>query len=956
MPVFPVWVVSCAQSAGSRRRGSVKADCQDAVDVDLCRMAKEELEAADMDVYGHFAWPERDEIYQHIFGLMLMTTSSCAIDLLQRTPQIRAVANFFGGDWSNMTACTVLSAVRLHRPLPLVHEGHGLEPPKHIFFDMTVECFQRAAEAAICTNSSQTNMLEVLEEWAIQGILPQGVSENNLRTCVQLPFPISCLVAGQAWTELAFDRRLRVGHDSVVRDWWKSLRKHASFSESGGNQGGAVDVAMQGEPPPAGGAAASSPAHLQRSLFDIKVFEKLGQTLREWAPVIEQNMRLEPAATRSLLEVFIKWADDCVKAMLPETFAAWTWQGNKRRGGALQPVLQQRGGYNAEFLCQTLMFTFMVRGTGSSKPVSNPYGLVVHRVLQTMPPHVRQMAEDMIAGSTWPSPMVIVRGRLYLDVAYMLSWQARHAKLHENEEEDSALFSMVDSSPQGGRDWLMHAETNIPSSKLPEALMLAESLSDLVTKCVEEEDALPELAAAQESLADVLSQHLLPPAALGSRHSSADHKFHAFVHGVRLENADWMLTSKHLGSIFAMTTDMGAERQLVGKEVSVQQFFEYWNPHDRLAGNVIRAQEDLLLEVDPSPVPLSTKQCLHIPGTFHLLENIQKRILGTMQTWDEVRPLMESMCHCFHYNHVRERFISGCLTGHRQAWRDLFTSGPPLFEGGRVWGVTVEITEWLLVRKDAIIDSWQEDRVQFRQNAAAAAQDQAQAQPVQGGRDGADNDKHVRKATEAIGKPLFWATMELVSILSEVIGHLESWTQGCSCHDSRHCQTPGLRKLKQQCPMRGRRCPELAVGEVGRFVRRILAVGAAKLTRHVGVLTQQQRQRMLQDFDAGKALLLAEWELRASCFLELPLKLLCVGHPSLRVARTHMAICLAKYDALAHRANTNQHPLAVKWLDSNSPLRQLVLQFVHGAAPETLGAACSLSCQGSACQQFGSGN
>ena len=330
---------------------------------------------------------------------------------------------------------------------------------------------------------------------------------------------------------------------------------------------------------------------------------------------------------------------------------------------------------------------------------------------------------------------------------------------------------------------------------------------------------------------------------------------------------------------------------------------------------------------------LSTKkECLHIPGTFHLLENIQKRILNTMQTWEEIRPLMESLCHCFHYNHVRERIVLGCLTGHRLAWRDLFSSGPPLFEGGRVWGVTVAITDWLLLRKDVIVDAWQEDRVQFRRQAG-----QNPAEPAHGGGSGGDNDKHVQKATEAIGKLLFWATIELVSILSEVIGHLESWTQGCSCHPAQHCQAASLKKLKHQCPMRGRRCPELATGEVRRFVLRILAVAAAKLTRHVGALTRQQSQRMLQDFEAGKALLLAEWELRASCFLELPLKLLCIGHPQLRLARTHMAICLAKYDAVAGRANTTQHPLAVKWLDSSGPLRQLILQFVHGAAPETLG-------------------
>ena len=373
MPVFPLWVVSCAQNSGSRRRGNVKPDCRDSVDHELCRMSKEELEATDMDVYGRFRWPQQDEVHRHMFGLILMQTSSCLIGFMQRAPQLRAVANYFGGEWSEMVSCTVLSAVRLEQPLPLVHEGHGLDPPKHIFFDMTPECFHRAAEAAILTNSSSNNMLEVLEAWAAEGRLQQDISEGTLRTCVQLPFPVSALVAGEAWTELAFDRRLRVGHGVIVREWWNTIRKCAPVpgAQAGGNDAGA-DVAVQD-----GGGDVAGAVNLQRRLFDVKVFEKLGQTLREWAPVIERNVRLEPAAARSLLELFIAWTDDCVKALLPEAFASWTWQGTKHRGGAMQPVLQQRGGYNSEFLCQTLLFTFMVRGTGSSKPVSNPYGLVV---------------------------------------------------------------------------------------------------------------------------------------------------------------------------------------------------------------------------------------------------------------------------------------------------------------------------------------------------------------------------------------------------------------------------------------------------------------------------------------------------------------------------------------------------------------------------------------------------
>ena len=60
-----------------------------------------------------------------------------------------------------------------------------------------------------------------------------------------------------------------------------------------------------------------------------------------------------------------------------------------------------------------------------------------------------------------------------------------------------------------------------------------------------------------------------------------------------------------------------------------------------------------------------------------------------------------------HHAHYRRFFIQCCLDEPQmQGWDFLFDDGPPLFEGGRAWGVLSEGVAWLLRRETVLRRTW----------------------------------------------------------------------------------------------------------------------------------------------------------------------------------------------------------------------------------------------------------
>ena len=97
-----------------------------------------------------------------------------------------------------------------------------------------------------------------------------------------------------------------------------------------------------------------------------------------------------------------------------------------------------------------------------------------------------------------------------------------------------------------------------------------------------------------------------------------------------------------------------------------------------------------------------------IPGTYHIVELLEHRLIDNLQGLSAVKPFIESAAWIFHHRITRDAFKAS-LTGQRIPWQAKFRSGPPLYEGGRAWGVLVEISQWFNERRLLISAAWSEE-------------------------------------------------------------------------------------------------------------------------------------------------------------------------------------------------------------------------------------------------------
>ena len=107
--------------------------------------------------------------------------------------------------------------------------------------------------------------------------------------------------------------------------------------------------------------------------------------------------------------------------------------------------------------------------------------------------------------------------------------------------------------------------------------------------------------------------------------------------------------------------------------------------------------------------------------------------------------------------------------------------------------------------------------------------------------------------------------MQLLSAFAEFLGSVSGWVQSCPCHPTALCQALEIMPAKLTCPMRGRRGPELACGQLSPFLNQLVDFSSAILQANLDGVSPVERAAVLADFDVGKAFMLAELALRTRC-------------------------------------------------------------------------------------------
>ena len=515
------------------------------------------------------------------------------------------------------------------------------------------------------------------------------------RTAFTFPWPIPILLAFGFWTCIVLGRDTRLPRCSFARVF-KACSSLHQYDDVGVEEN------------------CSYEKDADSAVFQPEFFQGLADLLREWrAPL---TTAFDPEKVNEAMEFYVPWLERCAKVSAPESLAQGSVESIKGRGGHYFAAQGRRGQYNGEFFCKVLLFAFELRGASKDGTMNSRRYMkrVLTKAIRCFPVALASLAERMLEGAEVPSPAILSRASLYLDVAYMREMAEKHMTMINNQD---IFFGLADKSDICGREYMMTEYFRIDGEMLAEAADCALKLKGYPHDPAEvTDDMLAEMSDLMDVIRSAKHHHVFPPSCLGSRMQGHVHSSASVVHQFRLESEDWNATSKLADRFFSFTTDTG-ESALKKTHFKVGDTFAHWlnqAPMITSENDLHDLDADALLKNLESEgnITISLRHVLDVSGLFHMNENIQKRLLTQLPSWSLAKKPLEAMLCVFHARQSRRRFVRRCLPGPNHADnRKLFEFGPPTLDGGRVWGVLHKGTLWLLERRELISTYWDGDHL-----------------------------------------------------------------------------------------------------------------------------------------------------------------------------------------------------------------------------------------------------
>ena len=215
---------------------------------------------------------------------------------------------------------------------------------------------------------------------------------------------------------------------------------------------------------------------------------------------------------------------------------------------------QQKGGqgYPVKQLVQGLLLTSHLRNSTHLQAV------ITRSVQMVCPSNLASEIVDQIKLGTLPVPSAATLSRHQQTLLAGLLLHQRKTDVAIASPE-SIRYLLVDSSPQGGREWLLVAASTIPAAELLRGYEAAE----MIRNPADMPDDLEEVTRCMDFLNHLLKFRPLLPVGLGSGRASCVRKIHAMTWAMLLAcGGCWYATATALSNTTGFTTDHGTERLL----------------------------------------------------------------------------------------------------------------------------------------------------------------------------------------------------------------------------------------------------------------------------------------------------------------------------------------------------------------------------------------------------------
>ena len=430
-----------------------------------------------------------------------------------------------------------------------------------------------------------------------------------------------------------------------------------------------------------------------------------------------------------------------------------------------------------------------------------------------------------------PSASTMHRARFQVDVGLMLLSQSCFKELLDSCTAFSC-YALCDSSPQGGRDWLLTTLHSLHTSiGVGESWRLGSKVFSLVTGGASElrgptPEELNDMHTWLQQLRKILVCSNVPPASLGSHRSGLSHKVHAFTHSLMLEVGDSQALKKWLPNLVSLTTDFGTESKIATDRS--------W-PMDELFPHAVGLECDVEgARRDDSHLELSYRDTLHIPGALHILHNIAADITGVMTSFPVMKPKLQGISNILSQKQYRDAIAAGLFgdVGSEAIAHQVKTFRDTIVDWR--WASLSAFVTSLLPLEGAFLRYWSLPSVVGHAKL----------------RKQSDDDGHVRLQLfdASIKDPYVWAYCKMLKQLMSVIDHLMHWSEACPCH-SGLSGGPLNEWMCSNCPLKGRRGPEMASGSLQKVLNQHVKMRSVSLLPELTSIANQDREAILRDFN-----------------------------------------------------------------------------------------------------------
>ncbi len=386
-------------------------------------------------------------------------------------------------------------------------------------------------------------------------------------------------------------------------------------------------------------------------------------------------------------------------------------------------------------------------------------------------------------------------------------------------------------------------------------------------------------------LVNTIKRHRQMPMGLGSGATTLEHKCQALAIKFCHETHSFKQLRDVCDDVFSLTVDLGVEKGISDAHGgdAVQYLPAWMSRQDRL-------HEDAGVDAGHVSSQKMFGNSVISAGLDHISNNMQDAMDKQLQGWEDWLPGFKSVTYLLSHRHLLQRLIGRCING---------TPHAPLARCFETCVASVAHWRWGAICKTLPDVLRLERALRLVWNQEVFLRGDEDIQESQN-----DSTFNVGLISKAIESVEWWSYGHMLVEL-HAIGNIPSaWGSGCACHEwvcassTSHPENvvstqillsareaAGLGRTGHDgvgfdCPLKGKRAPEIASGKLLHLVAEHSERGRAEVLMNCSQLSAEQREKIVNDFSLGVDYIQLTLELKTGHWWQaLPWMLAALGLP-----------------------------------------------------------------------------